>query len=201
VNVAFGLKAHSGWAALVAVGRSRSEVSVVQRCRLELVEKGALWAKHLYHAAEGLEHAEATDLVRRGIESARGQAARELAAAVEHVAAAGHVVVACAVLTGGGMPDWSIDQILAAHFRMHKAEGELFRDALTRAARASGLRLVGIPEKELHKHAQRALRKPAAHLQQQLAVLGKTVGPPWARDQKDATLAAMVGLQVSGSGR
>jgi len=33
------------------------------------------------------------------------------------------------------MPDWSTDEILAVHFRMHKAEGELFRDALVRAGR------------------------------------------------------------------
>jgi len=28
------------------------------------------------------------------------------------------------------MPDWSTDEILAVHVRMHKAEGELFRDVL-----------------------------------------------------------------------
>jgi hypothetical protein len=33
------------------------------------------------------------------------------------------------------MPDWSIDEILAVHFRMHKTEGVLFRDALARGDR------------------------------------------------------------------
>ena len=37
------------------------------------------------------------------------------------------------------MPDWSVEEILAVHFRMHKAEGVLFRDALVEAANACGL--------------------------------------------------------------
>ena len=32
-------------------------------------------------------------------------------------------VAACAVLVGQSMPDWSVEEILAVHFRMHKAEG------------------------------------------------------------------------------
>jgi len=33
-------------------------------------------------------------------------------------------------------------------------------------------------------------------LRKELAVLGKSVGPPWGRDQKDAALAALVALQT-----
>ena len=55
------------------------------------------------------------------------------------------------------MPAWSVDEILAVHFRMHKAEGVLFREALAGAATKCGLRLVQVPEKELDAHAARAL--------------------------------------------
>jgi hypothetical protein len=34
-------------------------------------------------------------------------------------------VTACAVLVANPMPDWSIEEILGVHFRMHKAEGVL----------------------------------------------------------------------------
>ena len=55
------------------------------------------------------------------------------------------------------MPNWSVAEILAVHFRMHKAEGVLFRDALARAAGACGVRFVRVPEKQLDEYAERAL--------------------------------------------
>jgi hypothetical protein len=195
MHVAFGLKAHSGWAALVALGANRGQLQVVDRVRLELVEGSDTdWAKQPYHAAEELGADAAREMVREAIDSARRLAGRELRSAVNRVTAAGHQVIACAVLVGDGIPDWSVEQILAVHFRMHKAEGELFRDVLIRAAHACELRLVPVREKELTAHAERTLRRPAAALQQEIAALGKAAGPPWAKDQKDATLAAMIAL-------
>ena len=106
-----------------------------------------------------------------------------------------HEVVACAVLVADPMPDWSVEEILAVHFRMHQAEGVLFRDALARAADACGLQLVAIPEKLLTEQAERALATSASALMKKMATLGKSAGPPWGRDQKDAALAAMIALQ------
>ncbi len=194
--VAFGLKAHSGWAALVVLGRRDGELEVVDRRRIELVEEAdALWAKQPYHAAEGLNPDEARDVVQRGVEAARRLALREMRAALKRAREVGHETAACAVLVGEPMPDWSVDEILAVHFRMHKAEGVLFRDALVRAADACGLRLVAIPEKLLTEHAETALATPAGALTKRMAALGKSVGPLWGKDQKDAALAAMIALQ------
>ena len=192
MKVALGLKAHSGWAALVVVGRRDRDLVVVDRRRIELVEDQ--WAKAPYHAAEDLEPAAARDMVGRGVEQAHRIAAREMRAAVERERERGNTVSGCAVLVGAPMPDWSVEEILAVHFRMHKAEGVLFREALARAAEACGLRLVAIPEKLLTKHAQRALRTPAGGLVKRVAALGKSVGPPWGKDQKDAALAALAAL-------
>ncbi|HSD73954.1 MAG TPA: hypothetical protein VLB75_04240 [Steroidobacteraceae bacterium] len=50
MKVAFGLKAHSGWAALTVIGRRDAELVVVDRRRVELTEHE--WAKAPYHAAE-----------------------------------------------------------------------------------------------------------------------------------------------------
>jgi hypothetical protein len=93
------------------------------------------------------------------------------------------------------MPNWSTAEILAVHFRMHKAEGVLFRDVLIRAGKICNLKVVKIPEKLLLKHAAHALGTPASELEKRLTALGKSVGPPWGRDQKDAALAAWVALQ------
>jgi len=81
------------------------------------------------------------------------------------------------------------------HFRMHKAEGVLFRDALARATERCGLKLVAILEKNLPEEAERALATPRAKLSQQIHALGKAAGSPWAKDQKDAALAALVALR------
>jgi hypothetical protein len=196
VRIALGLKAHSGWAALVGLGLDERELGVVDRRRVELVEEGeGPWAKQPYHAAEGLNPNKAREVVTRGVEAARRVARREIQAALERMRQGGHEIVACAVLVGAPMPEWSVDEILAVHFRMHKAEGVLFRDALARAALGCGLRLVSIPEKALLELAERILAGPASSLTNRLAALGKSVGPPWGKDQKDAALAAMIALQ------
>jgi hypothetical protein len=196
MKVAFGMKAHSGWAALVVLGSGSGELQVVDRRRMELVEKDEeSWAKQPYHAAEHLSAAEAREIVRRGIETARRIAIREMRRAVKRAREAGHEVGACAVLMGDPMPDWTVDEILAVHFRMHKAEGVLFRDVLARAAEACDLRLLRVPEKQLDEHAERALATSMNSLRKTIAALGKSVGPPWGKDQKDAALAAMIALQ------
>jgi len=192
VNVAMGWKAHSGWAALVALGEAESGPQVIDRRRVELVEEE--WAKQPYHAAEKLAPEDAHKMVARGIEAARRIAVREMRAVVQREAGRGHTIAACAVLVGSPMPDWSTDQILAVHFRMHKAEGVLFRDALARAAQACGLQTLTIPEKQLLQTAGAALSMSPASLSSKLTALGASIGPPWAKDQKDAALAAFMAL-------
>jgi hypothetical protein len=196
MKVAFGLKAHSGWAALVVLGAREGRIEVVDRRRLELVEGDeADWAKQPYHAAEGKSPASARGIVERGIAAARRGAIREMRAEVRRMRDLGHEIRACAVLVTEPMPDWSVEEILAVHFRMHKAEGVLFRDALGRAARECGLPLVEIGERALPEHAGRALAASPESLTKEIAALGKSAGPPWGKDQKDAALAALVALK------
>jgi hypothetical protein len=190
MKVVFGLKAHSGWAALVVIGKQSGNFVLVDRYRLELVDEN--WARQPYHAAEGLETEKARDLVKRGIEAARRIARRELRAAVKRERDRGNEVTGCAVLVGNPMPDWSVEQILAVHFRMHQAEGVLFRDVLIEAAKACELKLTTLPEKTLVQEAEKSLRSPAIELGKRVGAIGKSAGPPWGKDQKDATLAALV---------
>jgi hypothetical protein len=194
MKVTFGMKAHSGWAALVVVGERDGDLSIVDRRRIELVEDE--WAKQPYHAAEDLSPEAAREVVKRGIESARRTAASEMRAAMERESERGNEVAACAVLVVDPLPEWSVDEILAVHFRMHKAEGVLFREVLVRAAKECGLRLKEIPEKLLMPNAEEMLKTPASSLVKEIARLGKSAGPPWGKDQKDAALAAMVALRA-----
>jgi hypothetical protein len=185
MNVAFGLKAHSGWAALVALGEVEGEVAMTDRRRIDLVDEE--WQKQPYHAAEHLNSAAARTLVTRGIDAAREIAIRELRAAINREREQDHHATTCAVLVGSSMPDWSVDEILAVHFRMHKAEGVLFRDVLLRAAAACGLQALAVPEKESADDRS---------LLQMVAALGKSAGAPWGKDQKDAARAALIALKI-----
>ncbi len=196
MKVALGLKAHSGWAALVVIGNSGNELHVIDRRRIELVEaRDSHWAKQPYHAAEALDPYPARDLVTRATKAAYRIADREMRATIKRLRKRRHEIVGCAVLVPNPMPEWSVDQILAVHFRMHQAEGVLFPEALLRAAAQCGLNLITIPEKLLSERAEESLATPLTGLTGRVAVLGKTVGPPWGKDQKNATLAAMVALQ------
>lgn len=196
MRIALGLKAHSGWAALVAIGTDGSELRVADRRRIELVDQAdASWAKQPYHAAENLKPDEARTVVKRGIKAARQIAVREMRAELRRAREAGHEVAACGVLVGEPMPDWTTDEILAVHFRMHKAEGVLFRDVLVRAADACKVRVIEIQEKLLTEHAGKALAMSSDALMKKVATLGKCVGPPWGKDQKEAALAAMIALE------
>ena len=191
-EAALGLKAHSGWAALVVLGKREGDLRVLERSRLELVEEE--WAKQPYHAAEELKPGEARRVVKRGIEAAKRTALRELRIAVTRTRESGFEARACGLLVGNPMPQWSVEEILAVHFRMHKAEGVLFRDVLAEAAAACDLKLLTIPEKSLLEYTTATLGNSANSLLQKVLALGKSVGAPWGKDQKDAAIAAMIAL-------
>jgi hypothetical protein len=115
--------------------------------------------------------------------------------ALARARASSNDIAACAVLAPDPMPEWSTEEILSVHFRMHKAEGVLFPEALCRAAEACELKLVSVPEKQLDAVAAKTLRLPAAQLAERIATFGKSVGAPWGKDQKAATLAALIALR------
>lgn len=180
MRVALGWKAHSGWAALVALAPADEP-----------------FAKAPYHAADRVAGSAARELAERDVASVQRAVPGAIQNAVKRCTDAGHAVCGCAVLVGSGMPPWTTEEILAVHFRMHKAEGELFRDTLVAGARACGLALTTLPDKTALDSAARALGVSRARLDASLAALGKAAGAPWGKDQKEAAAAALVALERS----
>ena len=196
MRVAIGLKSHSGWAASVVIGANAGRLHLIDRRRIDLVEaQNSPWAKAIYHAADGLPADEARELVERGIRAAHEGSQRALRELKEAMRSAGHDPIACAVLTGSPMPDWTTEQILAVHVRMHKAEGALFPAALLRAADVCGLKLVAIPQKELSARAEAIFANRSSTPVERITEIGKSAGPPWGIDQKNAALAAMIAME------
>jgi hypothetical protein len=191
MRVAIGLKARTGRATLVIVAGNADEPQLIERSQIQLLPDGAFAP---YHAAEGLDPQEARESIRRSIGSAQDLATSAIREAARRCAEASHELCGCAVLVGTGMPNWSTDEILAVHVRMHKAEGELFRDVLVTGARACGLKLTTLQEKSALDDVAKALALTRARLDTRLATLGRSAGPPWGKDQKEAAAAALVAL-------
>jgi hypothetical protein len=192
MHVAIGLKARTGRAVLVAVAGDAHEPQFIERSQFPLLPDGAFAP---YHAAEGLAPADARESVKHSVASAHRLATSGIRAAAQRFAEAGHELRSCAVLVGTGMPKWSTDEILAVHVRMHKAEGELFRDVLVAGARACDLELTTLLDKSALDDAAKVLGLTRARLDARLATLGRAAGPPWGKDQKDAAAAALVALK------
>ena len=198
MRITFGLKAHSGWAAFVAIGEGDAGLVVTDRHRMELADlAGGEWARQPYHAAEGLPPARARQVVQDGVATAKRLAVSEMKAALTRAKIGGHTVAGCAVLMGSPMAAWRVEEILAVHVRMHMAEGALYRDVLIHAARACRLSCREVREKEVVDEAVRALRTAGPTLIRTVAGLKAQAGPPWGKDQKDAALAALIALRHS----
>lgn len=179
----------------MALGEENGELRIVERSRLELVEPSeSVWSKQPYHAAEHLPRDEAGVLVDRAVSAAYRNALRAMEEPVQRMRSLKHTVTGCAVLIGEPMPEWTTDEILNLHFRMHKAEGNLFRSALLYAAESCRLRVFAIPEKRLDEYAQATIGELIEEPRDRLASLGKKIGPPWGADQKDGALAALIAL-------
>lgn len=189
MRVALGLKARTGRAIAVAIGGAPLEV--VERAQMRLLPEGAFAP---YHVAEALPADARQASVDRDIAAARRLAETGIRDVVDRLRNAGHEVCSFGVLTGGDMPPWSTDEIVAVHVRMHQAEGKLFRDVLIAGARACGFEPATLREKTAHDDAATLLRLEASELESRLSSLGKRAGAPWGKDQKEATLAAMVAL-------
>jgi hypothetical protein len=189
-KAALGFKPRTGRAVLVTLALD-GEPAVIDRAEVALLPPGEMAP---YHAAEGLAPAAADRHVKEAVGRAQRLALEAIRDAVRRAQGAGHEVVACGVLVGSGMPHWTTGDILAVHVRMHKAEGEMFRDILVAAARGQGFKPATLPGKAALEAAARELGIARSKLDQRLAALGKAAGAPWGAHQKEAAAAALVAL-------
>jgi hypothetical protein len=83
------------------------------------------------------------------------------------------------LLLGAGRPIGNLAKTLASHAAIHTAEGEFYREVIREDCRRCGLPVTGVKEKELCPRVE------------EVAGLGKQLGPPWRADEKLCALAAM----------
>ena len=190
-----GFRAHSGWAAMVAVSVEKGAPTVLARERIELVETFTYRFRQPYHTAEKLPPGEARKFVALVEVEAARLAHRAIHKLQSELERQGIQATSCSLLMASGKTLPNLEKILASHALIHTADGELFREALSSAAKRSGLATVKIRERRLLEIAEQALRTGPAALLRRLGELGRPFGAPWSQDEKFATLAAWLALR------
>lgn len=191
MKVALGLRPHTGWAVAVAAGDFGSSV-VVERRRLELWDEAV--PRAVYHAARPLDLGDAIQLVHQAEEAADEAAMCALSEMVAELVAADHDVVAAGVVTSSMRLPSKLADVFASHAFVHAAEGHLFREALVHAVGSCGVHVLEVPARELTARAEAKWGWHPETLGQALAELGRSLGPPWQKDHKDATVAAWLAM-------
>jgi hypothetical protein len=191
---ALGFRAHSGWAALVAVTGPMRAPAVIERRRIELADPKIPRPVQPYHAAQKMDLKAAEKHVRRFTDEARLLAQRTLAEVTNTLRGAGYETVGCGIPLGSGRAATTLEATLASHPLLHTAEGELFRGAIMSASEHFHLPMTGVRERDLLARGATELGMTLPELQRRLTELGRAVGPPWGQDQKLATLVAWLAL-------
>ena len=188
-RAAVGFSVHTGWAASVLVGGQARAPRILDRREIRLSHSEDTLEAEVYHRAAELSEAKAGPFVRE----ARQDAARRALAALRSLSSSYPLVAAGVLVSVAKLPS-DLAAILRSHPMVHTAEGALYRDALAGGAEVCGLEVVRIPRRELGSRFAVALGKKEKEAQDWLLSTGREIGPPWARDQKDAAMAAIVAL-------
>lgn len=195
--IGLGWRIHSWWAVVVAVSGPPESPVVVHRERVTLLEDAAV--QEPYHAAAALVGGrfdaeallgEAWTLIASVQEAATASAEaaiRGLVSSLGPIAATGVV--------GGSRQLPPLPKILAGHGRLHEAERDLYEQAIIQGANRAGLPVTTIPATgKLFDQASSLL---GVELEPLLGALGKSIGPPWEKNYREATAAALVALAAS----
>jgi hypothetical protein len=181
---------HSGWAAMIVLGGAASQLQVLARLRIELIDAHDPESKQPYHAVETVCVEEAMGRLDGYMMVAKSMAAASIRAQREHLQAHGYQLRSVGILESAGRKPGSLASILASHALIHAADGDHFRNALAVAAERLGLAVYRIQARTLEEQAAAILRRPKQEMLDTVNALGLQVGSPWGADQKKAALLA-----------
>jgi hypothetical protein len=190
-RAALGFSVHTGWAAMVTVSGPPASPAILDRRKLEMIADGSRFA---YHAASELAIEPAGRLIRKVTELSLARARQALKAAVADLEKGECEIVASGIIVGNRPLEAPLETILESHSLLHTAEGELYREAIRQASQSAGIPITEVRARELQTRAASSLGLTAPRLADHLDRIGRAAGRPWARDHKDATLAALIAL-------
>lgn len=183
---------HSGWGAVVAVDECHS---VLERQRIRVVDDDIPGGRQPYHHARDLGTEKAERFLSEYAARCKGSAEAELARIISTLKSRGYQVAAAGLVLASARVLPSLPVILSAHPLIHTAEGQLFRDVIRRTCEAADIPVVGTPEKQLVAALEERFGKDAGRVKQVIEKTGKSLGPPWNSDHKQAAMAGCLALQ------
>jgi hypothetical protein len=193
-RAAIGIRAHSGWAAVVVVAGGPGDIDVIDRRKIVVTAPNLKGANQPYHHAKDLSLPDAERHLARCAAASQRLALDALRETIQAAGCRETTVASCAILLAAGRELPALEKILASHALIHTAEGEFFRQCFRGAGDKLKLRVNGIREKDLDELALSTFGARASALKLEIDGLGRTLGPPWTTDQKNACLAALLAL-------
>jgi hypothetical protein len=187
-TIGLGWRVHSWWAVVVAVSGPPASPVIVDREQVTLLDDPSV--QEPYHVAVGLPLGD----VPAFIESVEEAAAAAAMTAIRGFVSSLGPVAAVGVVGGNRRQATDLPRILASHARLHASERDLYERAVIQGATRAGLPVTTIPATgTLFADASQVL---GVALEPSLAALGKAIGPPWKKDHKEATAAALLALDA-----
>jgi hypothetical protein len=188
--IGLGWRVHSWRALVVAVRGPPTCPEIVHRQEITLVDDES--TREPYHAAWAVPIEEVPALI-GSVERAAAAAAAE---AMEALVSSFGPVGAVGVVGGNRKVPSELTRRLASHAMVHASERDLYEQAVIRGAAIVGLLVTTVPATgRLFAEAADVL---GVELEPALASQGTSVGRPWRKDHREATVAALVALESAG---
>jgi hypothetical protein len=189
---AIGIRVHSGWGALVAMTGQHGAEEIIERRKVVIIDPKATGVTQPYHYVEEMELRAAERHLAKCAAESRRLALEALRQISTQLRDRGFSLVGSAILLSSARPLPDLDEVLSSHALIHTAEGEFFRQAFRQALERLGIPVTGIRESELDDYALKAFGKAAAGVHTKIDGMGRSLGPPWTKDEKTAALAAAI---------
>lgn len=188
--VVIGVAEHAGWAHLLSVAAADGLPAVVDRRRVKLIEAGVPTQPY-HHETLALPDDESEQLLRL----VKRSIAASTALAFERLAADLHPQyrVSAVALREPTLPHLP-KSIAEAHGSYHvqcRADGMLYHSAVCAAARQRRWKVAFHRRGEETAAAAAALKTSVPAVEQFIAELKRTLGPPWTADHRCACAAAI----------
>ncbi|HZN14543.1 MAG TPA: hypothetical protein VFB78_09775 [Acidimicrobiales bacterium] len=185
--IGLGWRVRHSSALVVAVSGLASSPVVVHREAFTLVADASL--REPYHAAVAVPLDEAPALIKSVEEAATAVAVTTIRALVSSLGG-----VAAVGVVGGTRQLPELPRILAKHALLHAADRDLYEQAIIEGAARAGLPVTTVPATgRLFDHASQLL---GVNVATSVAEAGKSIGPPWQKDHREAAAAALVALSA-----
>jgi hypothetical protein len=189
-TAALGIRMHSGWGVLVAVSGDAASLEVLDRRRIVTIDPEIHGSSQPYHHAANLGFPESERYLANCAAISERIAFTAIGELLKELDVRGCRIAGAAVLLASGRPLPPLAKILASHPLIHTAEGEFFRNAVSKACERLKIPVTAIRERELEQQAKTTFGKAASGIQRRISTLGVSLGPPWTKDHKTAALAA-----------